>query len=613
MRVSSDVSLPVATLIDAAALRRRSAAGLVAGACAVLFAVQPVAAGGLSFVEHHPPAPNQAIGDVTAITITNSGDHLYAVSGAENAVGVYRRDESTGALTFVESHTDTVTGTDDGLRQPTDVAATGDGDCVYVTSLLENKIAVFERNDATGALTWVEVVEDGVGGVTGLQRPKAIVAAFGQRHIYVAGGAPGVATVATFRRTPPSCVLTHLQTLDNLGLEAHALDLTYTSTHLYAGVTHAAEGGGTQGAVTAFDRDETTGLLSVVESESTGNAGPVRGVAAAWNRSVYATSGSDTVVTFDRNPTTGALDLVESQRDGGAIQGLDGAQRVAVSNASNYVYVVGRGDEALAVFRRVELSPLVDSIRFLEVHQDPNVDPPNAVLAGAAVVADTSGYVYIGGRGLTVFAEDSCGNGMLGPDEQCDDGNFIAGDGCFLTCRLELCDPTPSSGCRAAVPGRASLTIRNSATDGKDQLQFKWAGAATTLAEYGNPTSTASYALCVYDSASNGPPLLTNAAPAGGICAKGKPCWNATSTSYAYRDKGLLPDGLSLVKLREGPTDGKARIQIQGQSINLRPPKLPLTLPVTVQVKNTDTGTCWEAVYSTAGTNDGAQFKAKSD
>jgi 6-phosphogluconolactonase (cycloisomerase 2 family) len=182
MRVSTTASLPVAAPIDAAALRR-AAAGLAALAWAVLIAAQPVAAGGLSFVEHHPPVANQAIGDVTAIALTNLGTHLYTTSGSENAVGVYSRDPGTGALTFVESHVDTAAGTDDGLASPTGVAATGDGECVYVTSSTENKIAVFARNAGTGALTWVEVLEDGVGGVTGLQQPKAIVATFGQKHV----------------------------------------------------------------------------------------------------------------------------------------------------------------------------------------------------------------------------------------------------------------------------------------------------------------------------------------------------------------------------------------------------------------------------------------------
>src|SRR5207244_2154411 len=32
-----------------------------------------------------------------------------------------------------------------------------------------------------------------------------------------------------------------------------------------------------------------------------------------------------------------------------------------------------------------------------------------------------------------------CGNGILDPGEQCDDGNAVAGDGCSASCRLEVC------------------------------------------------------------------------------------------------------------------------------------------------------------------------------
>jgi len=34
---------------------------------------------------------------------------------------------------------------------------------------------------------------------------------------------------------------------------------------------------------------------------------------------------------------------------------------------------------------------------------------------------------------------------------------------------------------------------------------------------------------------------------------------------------------------------------------------------VTVQVKNDQTGVCWDAVFPTADTNDGVQYKAKGD
>jgi len=60
-------------------------------------------------------------------------------------------------------------------------------------------------------------------------------------------------------------------------------------------------------------------------------------------------------------------------------------------------------------------------------------------------------------------------------------------------------------------------------------------------------------------------------------------------------------------------SNGKAKISIKGRGINLLPPTLPLTLPVTVQVKDTQTGICWDAVFTTADENDGDGFKAKGD
>src|SRR5207244_11859901 len=33
----------------------------------------------------------------------------------------------------------------------------------------------------------------------------------------------------------------------------------------------------------------------------------------------------------------------------------------------------------------------------------------------------------------------NCGNGVVDPGEQCDDGNTVSGDGCSASCRLEAC------------------------------------------------------------------------------------------------------------------------------------------------------------------------------
>jgi len=49
-----------------------------------------------------------------------------------------------------------------------DVAVSPERGSIYVTASVDDAIAVFERNEITDLLTWLEVVADGVGGVNRL-------------------------------------------------------------------------------------------------------------------------------------------------------------------------------------------------------------------------------------------------------------------------------------------------------------------------------------------------------------------------------------------------------------------------------------------------------------
>jgi uncharacterized protein (TIGR03382 family) len=47
-----------------------------------------------------------------------------------------------------------------------------------------------------------------------------------------------------------------------------------------------------------------------------------------------------------------------------------------------------------------------------------------------------------------------CGDGILDPDEQCDDGNDFDGDGCSSDCKLEV---TATGGCSASGPSLGAV------------------------------------------------------------------------------------------------------------------------------------------------------------
>jgi hypothetical protein len=148
----------------------------------------------------------------------------------------------------------------------------------------------------------------------------------------------------------------------------------------------------------------------------------------------------------------------------------------------------------------------------------------------------------------------------------------------------------------------------------KAKYQWSWQkGAATTVADFGDPVGGDDYTLCVYDE-SGAPTLATGAViPGGGTC-KGKPCWKALGTSgIAYKDSKRLRYGIAAIKLKAGP-DGKAQLQIKGQGATLPVPALPAPLPLRVQL-TAENGACFESVFSATGTtrNDAARYQGKSD
>jgi len=611
------------------------------GAIAILAIASTVHGGGLGFLEAQS---DTEIDGAVAAAVSSDGAHVYVLGERLDALAVYERDSNPvsvdfGKLTFVEVENDGLGGVD-GLRTAQDVAVSPDGDCVYVAGERDDAVAAFERDAVTGEVDFIEAEFDGLGGVDNLRNPNGVAVSGDSEHVYVTSEQDD--SIVVFDRNNPDCDLTFVEFevdgaggVDGLG-RPRGVVVSADGNNVYT----AGGTGNDNDAVAVFSRSAITGELTFVEFHDNGVAG-VEGIAAAFgialspdDANLYVAGRDDkSVAVFTRDttvgPTLGELTFLEREKDGGGVDGLKGARDVAVSPDGAYVYAVGRDDDGLAVFRRDALS---GQIAFLEVHKDGDdgVEGLNGP-SGVAVSADGA-HVYAASRiGIVpnegvaaIFTADTCGNGTLGSDEQCDDGGVIGGDGCSATCQLELCGATPAVGCRTTVlPGKALLKIKeNDKSDNKDKFQWKWnKGAATTIAEYDDPVTSDSYVVCVYDDSGGSQPLLGLSVPAGGVCA-GKACWTAKTNNFKYKDKAASPDGIEKAQLKEGLVAGKAKIQFKGKGAGLffslggdvlGP--AGLTLPVTVQVTNTETGTpiCWESVHSIAQRNDAGQFTSRGD
>ena len=64
----------------------------------------------------------------------------------------------------------------------------------------------------------------------------------------------------------------------------------------------------------------------------------------------------------------------------------------------------------------------------------------NDLRFAAGIAVDGSGNVYVGGLGSNNVFEinfEVCGDGLLDPGEECDDGNTTSFDGCSSFCEIE--------------------------------------------------------------------------------------------------------------------------------------------------------------------------------
>src|SRR5262245_57203556 len=153
-----------------------------------------------------------------------------------------------------------------------------------------------------------------------------------------------------------------------------------------------------------------------------------------------------------------------------------------------------------------------------------------------------------------------CGDTVLDAGEQCDDGGMVDGDCCSATCQFEGngadcasdSNPCTQDRCNGAgacvhpprdvesavgcfspdlftVPTSGQLVLRDLPNDDADRLTWRWRQVddAELLMDFGDPTTTDTYTLCVADDMSfdiglgyvGGSVRARLTIPPGGTCA----------------------------------------------------------------------------------------------
>lgn len=307
--------------------------------------------GTLSFLESHRDGFDgvENMRSPTDVTVSPDGRHVYVTSELDDSVVVFRR-ASFGRLGFAGSYVNDVNGIW-GLGGASAVTVSHDGTLVYVTGGHEDTLAVLSRNPSSDELTLVDVETWDLGS-PGLTGASDVAVSPDDRHVYTTAEIDDA--IAIFAKDPTQDAVAFVDWLQNgvngvTGLSG-ASSIAIDRTGSFAFAT-----GSLSNALAVFSRDEVTGLLepeTVYSNSQTGitGLGGASDVALDSSSELVCVTGAtdDSIVLFRRSTSSAELQFAELMMNTpGTIEGLEGASAVAASPDGHHIYVTAAYDDSL--------------------------------------------------------------------------------------------------------------------------------------------------------------------------------------------------------------------------------------------------------------------------
>ncbi len=292
------------------------------------------------------------LSDPLDVIVTQDGRHCYAASPGSSAIVAFERDPATGTLTFIGAYQNQTNGIS-ALEGVNNLAISADDAYLYATASLDNAVVVFERDTNTGALNLVEELIHGQGDVGILESAGQVIASRDNQHIYIRAVESDFfrqSAITVFERDPANGRLTLVDvTLGSSLPESGFLfdfELIRSGAQIYAT---------RDDAVMRFDRDAATGILTFVDSRPNRLGILATGGIALGDRgrNIY-TAGRDFVFGYERFPNSGSFffSSLHFETDGQPPnQGLENPQNMAISPDGDHLYVTSNSDrDSVAVY-----------------------------------------------------------------------------------------------------------------------------------------------------------------------------------------------------------------------------------------------------------------------
>lgn len=279
------------------------------------------------------------------MVLSPDGLHAYVAGYGDDALLSFAR-EADGKLSFLQSiKNGQGAGGLDGVEN---VAITADGKYVYTASFTDNAVSVFQRDAASGQLSFIHFAKDGIPTLAGA---SALSLSPDMKNLYVASFKSNALNV--FAIDSASGKVSFLQSFENQkdnveGLYgANAVCVSPDGKEVYVGGFNGK-------AIARFYRNPSSGHLSYQDHFEDKVLNGVKALDISPDgQQLYAVSRKSNALISFQLDAQGKLSLQSTHKEGlDGVSGLKGAYHLVVTADGKQVYVASYFSDAIAVFNR---------------------------------------------------------------------------------------------------------------------------------------------------------------------------------------------------------------------------------------------------------------------
>ena len=284
--------------------------------------------------------------------------YVYATGLLEDALAVFRLDTATGELSFVQK---VAADANNPLVGASDVQVSSDGQYVFVSAQISDAVSVYQASETGGySLTLIDSLDKATNA--GLDQAVALSRLASNGDLYVAGARNNSLVHLNFDGSTLSVVASFSNNSGGVSQMQGPVDVLLNSAGDRVVVAASASN-----ALVFFSRDPMTGALSfqraIAEGDTLGSdtvsgllgvqavAEGVQGTGSTAQAYLYAAGrDSDTVVVLTMTDNNGDAQWIQQLTHGSDLGNFDGPVRMAISPDALHLYVAAVNSASLSQF-----------------------------------------------------------------------------------------------------------------------------------------------------------------------------------------------------------------------------------------------------------------------